>query len=158
MQVGSGLPDPDGYILATQDWLHILFRLRVIFLAPHRSLQIGSFIINPNALLRLQKLGNAQLRLLYSDLNSKDKQNYDACLRLFDFKVSIAAMPCMQSCQNVAQSKMHAMTQGCMCLDFLRINMGNILLVTDDLPLLSIALPLRTKQRSEWQCSLSVFG
>lgn len=87
-QVLQNVPAPFCFVLATQDWLHILCRLRVQLLAPNRSLQTGSLLINANALARLQKQGQKGVRLLYSDLNSKDKQNLDACLRLFGFKVS----------------------------------------------------------------------
>ena len=74
-------------LIATVDWLHIIWRLRVQFLDPACSLHIGPFFINPRALKRCQERGNWELQLLYSDLNNHDKQNYTACLRLFDFEV-----------------------------------------------------------------------
>ncbi|KAK9841255.1 hypothetical protein WJX74_002633 [Apatococcus lobatus] len=85
-KVDMSMAAPFCFKIATQDWLHIVWRLRVQLLQARRSLQIGSLLISATALTRLQKQCKAGVKLLYSDLNSKDKQNLDACLRLFGFK------------------------------------------------------------------------
>lgn len=92
VQVLKDLPGPYGYILSTQDWLHIIWRIRVQLLAPNRNLQIGSMLINIKYLRRLQMQGVEAARTLYSDLNSKDKQNLGACLRLNGLKVLLECL------------------------------------------------------------------
>ena len=74
-------------LIATVDWLHIIWRLPFSSLTLRAPLHIGPFFINPRALKRCQERGNGELQLLYSDLNNHDKQKHAACLQLFAFEV-----------------------------------------------------------------------
>lgn len=75
------------YVLANIDWLHIIWRMRVQFLSGKRYLQIGHFGAHKGYFVRYVRGSGQDLGLLHSDLDVHDKQNYEGCLRMYDFKV-----------------------------------------------------------------------
>lgn len=83
--VKGGLP-----CVIMQDFLHIMWRLRRQLLQPSRYLVVFGQPANAAWLMLMEAHGlsdpTTRLGLKYNDLNPKDKTNYDACLRLFDFK------------------------------------------------------------------------
>lgn len=74
------------------DPMHIDWRVRLYVISANKCLQLGAFAINLVALHAIVKRNSLDLGLLTSDMNSKDKQNHAATMRLFDLEVS---MPCL---------------------------------------------------------------
>lgn len=78
------------YILTSQDFMHIDWRVRVQFLRPDKMLSFGGLPISHAKLWtakRLDKEAYAKLGLRYKDLDYHEKQHNEGCLRLFDFVV-----------------------------------------------------------------------
>ena len=72
-------------VCCLQDFLHVMWRLRVMYLKPHRTLLIGPFLVSPENIRRHMREYTTDMGLRYSDLNERDKQNFAGCLRLFGF-------------------------------------------------------------------------
>jgi hypothetical protein len=72
-------------VCCLQDFLHVMWRLRVLYLKPCRMLFIGPSLASPDNLRRHMAKHNTDLGLCYSDLDERDKQNFHGCLRLFGF-------------------------------------------------------------------------
>ena len=73
-------------VCCLQDFLHVMWRLRVMYLKPNRILLIGPFMASPDNLRRHMAAHNVNLGLRGTDLDERDKQNFVGCLRLFGFK------------------------------------------------------------------------
>ena len=80
-------------ILCMQDWLHAAWRIRVIYLNTTRSLMIGPLFTSPSNIRRHMRAHDTNLGLKYSDLDERDKQNFNACLRLAGFKLDGTMLP-----------------------------------------------------------------
>ena len=79
---GTGSRHP---MCCLQDFLHVMWRLRVMYLKPNRFLLFGPCLASPDNLRRHMKAHTTNLGLQFSDLNERDKQNFGGCLRLFGF-------------------------------------------------------------------------
>jgi hypothetical protein len=73
-------------MVVVSDFIHIVFRLRRIFLAPNKVLVMFRLVCSPAKLQTYEsRRGNKpSTGLRPRDLDSSDKQNWSACMRLFD--------------------------------------------------------------------------
>ena len=82
---GQGGAESRHPVCCLQDFLHVMWRLRVLYLKPRRMLFIGPSLASPDNLRRHMNKHGTDLGLRYSDLDERDKQNFRGCLRLFGF-------------------------------------------------------------------------
>lgn len=85
----------DVELILTMDPMHIDWRVRLYVISANKCLQLGAFAINLVALHAIVKRNSLDLGLLTSDMNSKDKQNHAATMRLFDLE-AVSPEPGMQ--------------------------------------------------------------
>jgi hypothetical protein len=71
------------------DYLHIIFRLRRIFLDPKHFLVVFGMPCCPSKIVtwELEKSASESLGVRANDLNANDKQHFAGCMRLFDIKI-----------------------------------------------------------------------
>jgi hypothetical protein len=76
-------------ILMFPDYLHIIFRLRRIFLDPKHFLVVFGMPCCPTKIVtwELEKSAKESLGIRSNDLNANDKQHFAGCMRLFDIKI-----------------------------------------------------------------------
>jgi hypothetical protein len=83
MSFREQIPRP---LVIASDFLHIMFRLRRQFLDPSRILVLFRLVCSPIKLITYENVKGRvnSLGLRAGDMDFHDKQNFNACLRLFD--------------------------------------------------------------------------